>query len=220
MNNRVLSTLIAMGITFSSCSVRSSDASRIVATTTVPPATSTTVPWVTGTAAKAWKTFIQSFEVKDVSAISKGVCGVRAMLITEGSVTFYWWDGIKWNDDSQKLLGGKGQLPMKVYSHDFTNDGVIDYFVTYEDRKASGGKTYGAFFAHRWSGVNMCDWEWVDIDDGQNLTKTIESPEVDQRKGVVYADGYKNRRWRTFGRVDYLSSSGSFIFQEVFKDKK
>ncbi len=215
---RLLPLAFAFVSLLSACSSGSSDV--VVTTSTIAPATSTSVPWVTGTAAKEWKKFIQSFEVKDVSAISKGVCGVRAMLITEGSLTFYWWDGLKWNDDSQKLLGGKGRLPAKVYSHDFTNDGVVDYFVTYEDRRASGGKTYGAFFAHRWSGANMCEWEWVDIDDGQNLTKTIESPEVDQRKGVVYGDGYKGGRWRTFGMVDYLSSSGSFIFQEVYKDKK
>ena len=189
-------------------------------TTTTPPATSTTVPWVPGAAAKAWKTFVKSYQVVDVSAISKGDCGVYAMLVTEGSLTFYWWDGVKWNDDSSQLAGGKGRQPLKVYSHDFTNDGVVDFFVTYGDRKESGGLTYGAFFAHRWSGDNMCDWEWVDVDDGRSITKTVESPEVDQRKGLVYANGYANSRWKSYGLVDYLPSSGSFVFQQVFKDKK
>lgn len=215
---RFLSAATIGMLVVSACSSASGDV--VTTTTTVAPLTSTTVPWVTGAAAKSWKSFITSFEVQDVSAISKGECGVRAMLITEGSLTFYWWDGVKWNDDSPKLMGGKGEQPLKVYSHDFTNDGVVDYFVTYGDRQESGGRTYGAFFAHRWSGPMMCNWEWVDVDDGQNLTKTVESPEVDQRKGVVYADGYKNGRWKTFGMVDYLPSSGSFVFQEVFRDKK
>jgi hypothetical protein len=197
-----------------------SSSSSTPTTTTVAPATSTTVAWVTGAAAKAWKTFVKSYEVVDVSAISKGDCGVYAMLVTEGSLTFYWWDGMKWNDDSSKLAGGKGQQPLKVYSHDFTNDGILDYFVTYGDRKETGGSTYGAFFAHRWSGENKCQWEWVDVDNGQSLTKTVESPEVDQRKGLVFADGYANSRWKSYGRIDYLPSSGSFVFQEVFKDKK
>jgi hypothetical protein len=214
---RYLPVALVLACVVSACSQSTTVAPT---TTTTPPATSTTVPWVTGAAAKAWKTFVKSYQVVDVSAISKGDCGVYAMLVTEGSLTFYWWDGEKWNDDSSQLAGGKGQQPLKVYSHDFTNDGVVDFFVTYGDRKESGGSTYGAFFAHRWSGVNMCDWEWVDVDDGRSLTKTVESPEVDQRKGLVYADGYANSRWKSYGLVDYLPSSGSFVFQEVFKDKK
>lgn len=192
----------------------------VVATTTTAtvPEVSTTVAWPKGAAQKAWNKFVKSFAVVDVSAISKGDCGVHAMLITEGSLTFYWWDGVKWHDDSRRLQGGKGQQPLKVYTHDFTNDGVLDFFVTYGDRQESGGSLYGGFFAHKWSGPNMCDWEWVDIDDGRTLGKTVESPEVDQRKGLVYADGYEKSRWKTYGKVDYLPSSGSFVFQAVRKD--
>ena len=186
-------------------------------TTTEAPAVSTTVPWATGAAVKAWRKHVKSFAVTDVSAVSKGDCGVFAMLITEGSATFYWWDGMKWNDDSQQLMGGRGQLPEKVYSHDFTNDGVIDFFVTYSDNVSRGGPMYGAFFAHKWSGDNMCDWDWVDIDDGRDLTKIIESPEVDQRKGLVRGTGYVNSRWKSYGLVDYLPSSGSFVFQPMAK---
>lgn len=188
-----------------------------VTTTTEPPAVSTTVPWASGAAVKAWRRHVKSFVVKDVSAVSKGDCGVFAMLITEGSATFYWWDGLRWNDDSQQLGGGRGQMPEKVYSHDFTNDGIIDFFVTYTDDVAGGGPRYGAFFAHKWSGEKMCDWDWVDIDDGRDLTKIIESPEVDQRKGLVRGTGYANSRWKSFGLVDYLPSSGSFVFQPVTK---
>lgn len=214
---RLLPIAAALVVFGSACSASSDVAPT---TTTVPPATSTTVPWASGAAVKAWRKYVKSYHTLDVSAVSKGDCGVFAMLITEGSLTFYWWDGLKWNDDSSQLAGGKGRLPEKVYSHDFTNDGVIDFFVTYGDRKESGGSTYGAFFAHRWSGENMCDWEWVDVDDGRSLTKIVESPEIDQRKGLVYADGYENSRWKTYGVVDYLPSSGSFVFQQVFKDKK
>lgn len=214
---RYLPVALFVALTVGACS----DSTTMSTTTSsAPPATSTTVPWVTGAAAKAWNKFVKSYDVIDVSAISKGDCGVFAMLVTEGSLTFYWWDGVAWNDDSSQLAGGKGTQPLKVYSHDFTNDGIVDYFVTYGDRKDSGGGTYGAFFAHRWSGDNMCDWEWVDIDDGRSLTKTIDGPEIDQRKGLVYGDGYANSRWKSYGLFDYLPSSGSFVFQEVFKDKK
>lgn len=189
----------------------------VTTTATEPPAVSTTVPWATGAAVKAWSRHVKSFVVKDVSKVSKGECGVFAMLITEGSATFYWWDGAKWNDDSRQLTGVRGQMPEKVYSHDFTNDGVIDYFVTYSDNSARGGPVYGAFFAHKWSGEKMCDWDWVDVDDGRDLTKIVESPEVDQRKGLVYGTGYAKGRWKSFGLVDYLPSSGSFVFQAVTK---
>lgn len=186
-------------------------------TTTEAPPVSTTVPWATGAAVKAWRTHVKSFVVKDISAVSKGDCGVFAMLITDGSATFYWWDGVKWNDDSQQLMGGRGRMPEKVYSHDFTNDGVVDFFVTYADNMKTGGPRYGAFFAHKWSGDNMCDWGWVDIDNGRDLTKIIEAPEIDQRKGLVYGEGYTQRRWKSFGLIDYLPSSGSFVFQPMTK---
>lgn len=213
---RILPAVLAL-LTLSACTT---EQVVVPSTTTEPPPVSTTVPWEPGAAVKAWRKFVGSFVVKDVSAVSKGECGVFAMLVSEQSLTFFWWDGVRWNDDSARLMGGKGNEPMKVYSHDFTNDGVLDFFVTYADETRRGGSTYGAFFAHRWSGENMCDWQWVDIDDGRDLTKTVSSPEVDQRKGLVYADGYTNGRWRTHGLVDYLPSSSSFVFREVFRDKK
>ena len=96
------------------------------------------------------------------------------MLVTEGSLTFYDWNGVQWTDISSLLMGGRGQVPLKVYSHDFTNDGVVDFFVTYGDNKARGGATYGGFFAFPWSGNNMCEWGWVDIDNGRDITKVVE----------------------------------------------
>lgn len=208
-------TLLACAVVIGVSACTSGGEVATVTTTTEPPAVSTTVPWARGAAVKAWRTHVKSFVTKDVSAVSKGDCGVFAMLITEGSATFYWWDGIRWNDDSQQLTGGRGQSPEKVYSHDFTNDGVVDFFVTYSDNTKRGQPTYGAFFAHKWSGENMCDWDWVDIDNGRDLTKIIESPEVDQRKGLVYGTGYAKGRWQSFGSVDYLPSSGSFVFRQV-----
>jgi hypothetical protein len=183
---------------------------------TMPPVR-TTVPSRPGAATKAWTKWVKSFEVVDVSAISKSECGFYAMLVTEGSLTFYDWDGVQWADISSQLGGGRGRVPLKVYTHDFTNDGVLDFFVTYGDRKMSGGSTFGAYFAFPWSGANRCEWRWVDIDDGRGATKTIDSPEVDQRKGIVYANGYESGRWKTYGVVEYLPSSNSFVFREVFK---
>lgn len=197
-----------------------STTSKDVGTTQSPaPVASvrSTVPSKPGAATKAWTKWVKSFDVVDVSAISKSDCGVYAMLVTEGSLTFYDWDGVQWADISVQLGGGRGSDPLKVYTHDFTNDGVLDFFVTYGDRKISGGSTYGAYFAFPWSGENRCEWRWVDIDDGRGATKVIDSPEVDQRRGIVYANGYKSGKWKTYGVVEYLSSSNSFVFREVFK---
>ncbi len=140
------------------------------------------------------------------------------MLVTEGSLTFYDWNGVQWTDISSLLMGGRGQFPLKVYSHDFTNDGVVDFFVTYGDNKSRGGATYGGFFAFPWSGDNACEWGWVDIDNGRDITKVVESPEIDQRRGVVYSSGYESGRWQTYGKLSYLPASSSFVFQRAFKD--
>ncbi len=217
MTRRSLSAALAIGFILSSCGLGSGSSDTTVATTTSVAATSTTVPFIAGAASKAWTEFVKSFDVVDVSQVSKGECGVRAMLITEGSLTFYWWDGVRWNDDSTQLAGGKGTMPVKVYSHDFTNDGAIDYFVTYEDEKAKGGPTYGGFFAYPWSGDSHCQWTWMDIDNGNTLTRTINRPEVNQRNGEVFAEGYSSRRWKSYGVYEYQPSSNSFVFREVRK---
>ena len=198
-------------------SVEQLEGGDIATSTLVANSVRTTVPWRPGAATKAWTSWIKTFDVVDVSAISKSDCGVYAMLVTQGSLTLYDWDGVQWADISGQLGGGRGRDPLKVYSHDFTNDGVLDFFVTYGDKKRSGGSTYGAYFAFPWSGENQCEWKWVDIDDGRGITKIIDSPEVDQRQGIVYANGYKSGRWKTYGVVEYLPSSNSFVFREVFK---
>jgi hypothetical protein len=186
-------------------------------TTTTLPETSSSIPRKIGNPQKAWDDYVKLFVVQDVSAVSESDCGVFAMLVTEASLTFYEWNGERWSDISQKLGTSRGRYPLKVYSQDFTNDGVIDFFVTYEDERRRGRSTYGAFFAFPWSGENECTWGWVDIDNGRDITKIIESPEVDQRKGRVYAAGYKYRRAKTYGEVKYLPASSSFVFEEVFK---
>ena len=201
-----------------SCSSQSSTPTTTSSSVVQSSPVRTTVPSKPGAATQAWNEYVKSFVTIDVSEISKSECGMYAMLVTEGSLTFYDWNGVQWTDISLLLMGGRGQFPLKVYSHDFTNDGVIDFFVTYGDNKSRGGATYGGFFAFPWSGDNACEWGWVDIDNGRDITKVVESPEIDQRRGVVYASGYVSSRWQSYGKLSYLPSSSSFIFQKAFKD--
>lgn len=208
--------LVAAVLPLVACGTQTSNGALPESTVTVTDV-STTVPWQMGAAQAAWDDFIKVFAVQDVSAISESECGVYAMLVTEESLTFYEWNGKQWSNVSDRLGTSRGNYPLKVYSQDFTNDGIIDFFVTYEDDKRRGGSTYGAFFAFPWSGKNRCTWAWVDVDNGRDITKTVISPDVDQRKGLVYASGYRNRRVKTFGEVKYLPSSSSFVFEEVFK---
>ena len=201
-----------------SCSSQSSTPTTTSSSVVQSSPVRTTVPSKPGAATQAWNEYVKSFVTIDVSEISKSECGMYAMLVTEGSLTFYDWNGVQWTDISSLLMGGRGQFPLKVYSHDFTNDGVIDFFVTYGDNKSRGGATYGGFFAFPWSGDNACEWGWVDIDNGRDITKVVESPEIDQQRGVVYSSGYESGRWQTYGKLSYLPASSSFIFQKALKD--
>lgn len=210
---------LALALLLSACQSGTSLSTSTSSSSIVEPTVRTTVPSARGAATKAWKSFVESFEVVDVSEISKSDCGTYAMLVTEGSLTFYDWNGVQWTDISQLLMGGRGELPLKVYSHDFTNDGVTDFFVTYGDNKKRGGATYGGFFAFPWNVENKCEWSWVDIDNGRDITKVVESPDIDQRRGVVYSSGYVSRRWLSVGKLSYLPSSSSFVFEQVFRDK-
>jgi hypothetical protein len=184
-------------------------------TTTVPPVP-TTVPWEKGAPEAAWAAWLTTFAVVDASEISESECGVFAMMVTEESLTFYSWDGVQWSDKSDVLGGGRGKYPLKVYSYDYTNDGVIDYFVTYRTNKNSGN-TFGGFFAIPWSGDFRCVWNWVDIDNGRDSSKVIDRPEIDQRKGKVYAAGYVKRRYSSRRELKYSPSANSFVFDDVFQ---
>jgi len=195
---------------------QSSNSTKASKTTSTTNPVSTTVPWEKGAPEIAWAAWLQSFAVVDASEISESECGVFAMLVTDESLTFYSWDGVQWSDKSDVLGGGRGKYPLKVYSSDYTNDGVIDYFVTYRTRKNSG-PTYGGYFAIPWSGDLRCVWSWVDIDNGRDISKVIDRPEVDQRKGKVYAAGYVHRRYSTRRQLKYSPSANSFVFDDVFQ---
>lgn len=186
------------------------------ATTTVP--SSTTVPWVEGEEIAAWEKFVESYATIDVSEVSTGECGPRAMMVTEESLTMYWWDGERWNDDSQLLAGGKGRFPLKVYTHDYTNDGVKDFFVLYADEARPRTQTYGAFFAYPWAIEEVCKWDWVDVDNGRTTTKTLASPDVNVQKGRIYGPGFTRRRTSARGVYEYLPSTDSFMYRELVKE--
>jgi hypothetical protein len=188
--------------------------STVVETTVAP---STTVPWSEGADVAAWKEFVKSYEVLDVSEVSTGECGSRAMLITEESLTMYWWDGVRWNDDSALLQGGKGRLPQKVYTHDYTNDGVLDFFVVYADEERPRSQTFGALFAYLWGLDDVCNWGWLDINNGRTTTKTLQSPDVDVQKGKIFASGFTQRRTSARGEYEFLPSTGAFVYREIAK---
>ena len=181
-------------------------------TTTVAP--STTVQWTPGADVAAWEKFVESFEVLDVSQVSTGECGSRAMLVTPESLTLYWWNGVEWRDDSTLLEGGRGQYPIKVYTHDYTNDGVLDFFVLYSETNKPKSPLYGAFFAYTWPIEEQCQWGWVDVDNGRTTTKTVLSPDVNPQNGRVFAPGYTRRRTSVKGEYKFLPSTNSFMYNE------
>ena len=195
---------------------QSADSTGVTGTTTTMPSIPTTVPWEKGAPETAWAAWLTTFAVVDASEISESECGVFAMLVTDESLTFYSWDGTQWSDKSDLLGGGRGKYPLKVYSSDYTNDGVIDFFVTYRTNKNSGN-TFGGFFAIPWSGDFRCLWNWVDIDNGRDNSKVIDRPEIDQRKGRVYAAGYVKRRYSSRRQLKYSPSANSFVFDDVFQ---
>lgn len=207
---------VALMIIVASCGSSQAQApttttARAVTTTTTAESTRTTVAWAPGAPLQAWDAFLKTFDVKDASEVSISECGVYAMLVTDESLTFYMWNGVEWKDISEDLGGGRGQYPIKVYTQDFTNDGAKDFFVVYRTKKKTG-KIYGAYFAFPWGGRNKCVWSWVDVDDGRSFGKLIESPKVNQKKRVIYGDGY-HRRYLTRGVYEYLPASSAFVFR-------
>lgn len=189
-----------------------------VATTTLPPATSTTVAYPKGAAVRAWASWLKNFK-KDstvsASMVSKSECGVYAALVAEGVLTFYWWDGIQWHDVSNLLGTWPGTQPVKVDSIDATNDGALDFVVTFSNNAVKYAKPSAGIFGFPWAGDDHCTWRWMDISTGNGLAKSFELPQIDAKKHAVYGSGFVSRRYSSFGVYQYQSSSNSFVFQQV-----
>lgn len=206
-----------VALVLSSCGQNSNTASTtsvedLLTASTVPP--STTVPWTPGAEVAAWEKFVEPFEILDVSQVSTGECGSRAMLVTPESLTMYWWNGVEWKDDTALLDGGRGQYPLKVYTYDYTNDGVLDFFVLYAEQNRPKSPTYGSFFAYTWALEEQCQWGWVDVDNGRTTTKTVLSPDVNPQNGRIFAPGFTRRRTSVRGEYKFLPSTSSFMYHE------
>lgn len=208
---------VVAALTMTSCS-RTPDAQTstslddLSTQSTVPP--STTVPWTPGVEVAAWEKFVEPFEILDVSQVSTGECGSRAMLVTPESLTMYWWNGVEWKDDTALLDGGRGQYPQKVYTYDYTNDGVLDFFVLYSEDDRPKSDTYGSFFAYTWALEEQCKWGWVDVDNGRTTTKTVLDPDVNPQTGRIVAPGFTRRRTSVRGEYKFFPSTSSFMYQE------
>lgn len=147
----------------------------------------------------------------DQSFISRSPCGLYAMVVTADTVNLFLFDGAQWADQSQILGGGRGDRPTGVVTRDFTNDGVLDFLVTYRGESAGRSRPYGAVFAYPWSEGRMCEWGWVSVSNGQGQSGVINEPIVERRKTTIFGDGYRGR-WRTYGRFDYDPAVHMFVF--------
>lgn len=164
-------------------------------------------------AAAAFKSLATSKRADDYTVdVSHSECGIFAMMIVREKLSFHRWTGSAWIDVSATLNNGLGTHAAKVYSRDFTLDGVTDFFVTYSDEQRRGRKLYGGYFAFPWSGPDRCVWGWLSIDDGRGGAITVNNPEVPSRGTTVFGNGYKHRRL-VRGTYKYSFSSNAFIFE-------
>ncbi len=190
---------------------------------TDPNATTTTSLPVAPTnfveAGLEFQTYAKSLNASDYTVeVSHSECGVFAMMIVKNKLSFYSWDGVRWNDRSVDLNNGLGNYPDKVYSRDFTLDGVTDFFVTYADEQRRGRKLYGGYFGFPWGGPDRCVWGWLSVDDGRGGAITVGSPRVPSFGTTVYGTGYKRRRL-VRGTYKYSFSSNAFIFEAELPTK-
>jgi hypothetical protein len=189
-----------------------------VPVTTLPPATSTTVAYPKGAAVRAWSSWLANFKKNNTvsaSLVSKSECGVYAALVADSVLTFYWWDGIQWHDVSNLLGAWPGSVPTRIDSIDATNDGVIDFVVTFSNSDVRNAKPSAGIFGFPWGGDDHCTWRWMDISTGNGLSKSFELPQIDVKKHVLYGSGYVSRRYSSFGIYQYQSSSNSFVFEQA-----
>jgi len=187
--------------------------------TTVPRSTTTTttVPLTTivesGKDATAeLRTLATSMGARDFSEISDSACGKFAMVLADviidgfvkGGLFWYWWDGSQWVDKSDQLKGGIGDYHLRVYTRDYTNDGIKEFFVVAKDSERRSAKEFGSFFGFGWSPQSQCRWDWMVIDNGRETVTAISEPEPSPRSAKVST--------RIRGWVWYDSSISAFRF--------
>jgi hypothetical protein len=195
--------------------------------TTVPRSTTTTttVPLTTivesGKDAMAeLRTLATSMGARDFSEISDSACGKFAMVLADviidgfvkGGLFWYWWDGSQWVDKSDQLKGGIGDYHLRVYTRDYTNDGIKEFFVVAKDSERRSAKEFGSFFGFGWSPQSQCRWDWMVIDNGRETVTAISEPEPSPRSAKVFCVGYRNSSTRIRGWVWYDSSISAFRF--------
>jgi len=195
--------------------------------TTVPRSTTTTttVPLTTivesGKDATAeLRTLATSMGARDFSEISDSACGKFAMVLADviidgfvkGGLFWYWWDGSQWVDKSDQLKGGIGDYHLRVYTRDYTNDGIKEFFVVAKDSERRSAKEFGSFFGFGWSPQSQCRWDWMVIDNGRETVTAISEPEPSPRSAKVFCVGYRNSSTRIRGWVWYDSSISAFRF--------
>ena len=108
-----------------------------------------------------------------------------------------------------------GTAPQHVDTIDATNDGTVDFVVTFANTTVKWAKPTAGIFAFPWSGTDHCTWRWMDLNTGNGLAKSFANPQIDVRKHVIWGAGYVSTRYTTFGVYQYLASSNSFVFQQV-----
>ena len=157
---------------------------------------------------------------RDFSEISDSACGKFAMVLSDviidgfvkGGLFWYWWDGSQWVDKSEQLKGGIGDYHLRVYTRDYTNDGIKEFFVVAKDSERRSAKEFGSFFGFGWSPQSQCRWDWMVIDNGRETVTAISEPEPSPRSAKVFCVGYRNSSTRIRGWVWYDSSISAFRF--------
>ena len=198
-----------------------------VVETTAPRSTTTmsTVPLTTivesGKDASAeLRALAKAVGARDFSEISDSACGKFAMVLSDviidgfvkGGLFWYWWDGSQWVDKSEQLKGGIGDYHLRVYTRDYTNDGIKEFFVVAKDSERRSAKEFGSFFGFGWSPQSQCRWDWMVIDNGRETVTAISEPEPSPRSAKVFCVGYRNSSTRIRGWVWYDSSISAFRF--------
>ena len=87
----------------------------------------------------------------------------------------------------------------------------------YADELRPRTQTFGALFAYLWGIDDVCNWGWVDINNGRNTTKTLQSPDVDVQKGKIFASGFNQRRMNIRGEYEFMPSTGALMYREITK---
>lgn len=148
----------------------------------------------------------------DYSKISESSCGKYSLIVQKDRVRFYQWNGKTWLEQSDLLGQDYESDPFSVLSADYSDDGVLDFLVSYNKDGQQGGHQFGGIFMQ----VD-CEWKWAKFNGSEDVSESLDLLAYDKSTQVLTAWDY-GPEGRANVSITFNSESKEFDLELTAED--